>query len=168
MSSSVFKEAFAPLRLMVQDRLALTGLIVLGLIFCLAIFAPLIAPQDPFAINEDEDGSVLMRSGSDWVLQPSLGDGALNDTASRGGEDLIAGREGSLWQRVSGTWVRLDTGTESDLFGVDFSPRGAAFAVGDAGTVLLRADEGGAFEALPAPVGTVLRSVAFLDERPAR
>lgn len=164
MSSSVFKEAFAPLRLMVQDRLALTGLIVLGLIFCLAIFAPLIAPQDPFAINEDEDGSVLMRSGSGWVLQPSLGDVALNDTASRGGEDLIAGREGSLWQRVSGTWVRLDTGTESDLFGVDFSPRGAALAVGDAGTVLLRADEGGAFEALPAPVDTVLRSVAFLDD----
>lgn len=162
MMSPVLKEAFAPLRLMVQDRLALTGLIVLTLIFGLALFAPLIAPQDPFAINEDEDGSVLMRSEEGWVLQPSLGNVALNDTASRPGEDLIAGREGSLWQRLDGAWVQVETGTEHDLFGVDLNAAGSALVVGDAGTILLR--EGTTWTAIAAPVTTALRSVAWLDE----
>ncbi|MDO5528703.1 MAG: ABC transporter permease subunit [Paracoccus sp. (in: a-proteobacteria)] len=163
MIPQAFKDAFGVLRLMTQDRLAVIGMIVLSAIIAMALFAPLLAPQDPFAINEDEDGSVLLRSDEGWMLQPSLGDVALNDTASLDGEDLIAGREGGLWARSGGgEWAAVDLGTEADLFGVDIGPGGAAIVVGADGTVLLR-EGGGAWQAVPVPTPAMLRSVAFVD-----
>lgn len=160
MISPAVKEAFAPLRLMMQDRLAMVGLVVLTLIFGMALFAPLIAPQDPFEINEDEDGSVLVRTDTGWMLQPSLGHVALNDTATRAGEDLIVGREGSLWARADGSWSQVDLPTEADLFGVDVTDAGDALVVGARGTALLRQDN--EWVQLTAPAVT-LRSVAWLD-----
>lgn len=165
MISPALKEAFAPLRLMMQDRLAVIGLMVLSAILFMALFAPLLAPQDPFAINEDEDGSVLLRTDTGWMLQPSLGHVALNDTATRPGEDLIAGRESVLWSRVDGKWSQIALPTESDLFGVDMTAAGAALAVGAEGTVLLR--DGGEWKIVAAPAPVTLRSVAWLDEATA-
>ncbi|MBN7760627.1 ABC transporter permease subunit [Nitratireductor aquibiodomus] len=162
MMSPALRETFAPLRLMMQDRLAVVGLCVLGLIFAMAVFAPLIAPQDPFAINEDEDGSVLKKSDEGWVLQPSLGHVALNDTASRPGEDLIVGREGSLWTRKNGSWSRAVLPTEVDLFGVDVTASGVALIVGEQGTLLLR--EGEKWQSLQSLAPVTLRSVSWLAD----
>lgn len=161
MSSNVLKEAFAPLRLMMQDRLAVIGLVVIAAIFGMALFAPLIAPQDPFAINEDEDGSVLMRTDTGWVLQPSLGHVALNDTATRPGEDLIVGREGSLWARTTGDWSRVALPVDADLFGVALTDDGTALVVGADGTILLR--EGADWQPIAAPTQQALHAVAWLD-----
>lgn len=165
MTSNVVKEAFAPLRLMMQDRLAIIGLVVLAVIFGMAVFAPLIAPQDPFAINEDEDGSVLMRTETGWTLQPSLGHVALNDTATRTGEDLIVGREGSLWSRTTDNWSRVDLPVDADLFGVDLTDEGRVIVVGSGGTILLR--NGADWQVIASDTKRVLHSVAWLDDTTA-
>ncbi len=165
MISPALKEAFAPLRLMLQDRLAVVGLVVLTLIFCMALFAPLIAPQDPFAINEDEDGSVLMRTNDGWILQPSLGLVALNDTASRSGEDLIVGRKGSLWIRTADRWELTDVPVTADLNGIALTDAGAAIIVGSEGTLLLR--NGSDWEVIATNLALSLNAVAWLDDTAA-
>ncbi|MCI2394818.1 ABC transporter permease subunit [Aliiroseovarius sediminis] len=165
MISPALKEAFAPLRLMLQDRLAVVGLIVLTMIFCMALFAPMIASQDPFAINEDEDGSVLLRTDDGWLLQPSLGQVALNDTASRAGEDLIVGRQGSLWTRTADNWERVDLPVIADLNGVAMTDTGSAIIVGGDGALLLRT--GTDWEVVTTDQTVALNSVAWVDDETA-
>jgi peptide/nickel transport system permease protein len=58
---------------MVQDRLAVIGLCVLGFIIAMALFAPVLSTHDPRHINEIEDGSVLVRGADSWELAESLG-----------------------------------------------------------------------------------------------
>src|SRR5690554_5779824 len=97
--SPFLRAAAGPLRLMVQDRLAVIGLCVLLSIIAMALFAPLLATHDPRHINEIEDGSVLIRGEDRWELGESLGPLALNAASSAGQEALIVGREGTVWQR---------------------------------------------------------------------
>lgn len=159
------RETVKILRLVVADRLAVIGLCVLGAIVAMAVFAPVIATHDPRAINEREDGSVLVRGAAVWELAPSLGRVALNAGDTAGDLSLIVGRQGTIWVRTGGEWVSEDAGTEADLAEVALQADGRALAVGARGTILLR--EGGAWHAIPAPAPADLRAAAWIDETAA-
>jgi peptide/nickel transport system permease protein len=155
------RAAMGPLRIMMQDRLAVIGMCVLGLIIAMALFAPLLSTHDPRHINEIEDGSVLSRGAAGWELQESLGPLALNDAAHRDGTSLIVGRGGMGWSREgAGDWSALDLPTEADLHAVALSPEGRGIAVGDGGVILLQ--EGADWQPVPAPEAN-LRGVVWLD-----
>lgn len=154
------RAALAPLRLMMRDRLAVTGLCVLGAIIAMALFAPILSPHDPRHINEVEDGSVLVRGPEGWRLGESLGRVALNAAVHHGNESLVVGREGTIWSRIGGEWTAIDGGTQADLNAVAFSPEGRALIVGAQGVILLR--DGAEWHQIDAPVAE-LRGVVWLD-----
>ncbi|MCC5958571.1 MAG: ABC transporter permease subunit [Rhodobacteraceae bacterium] len=157
----ILRAAMGPLRLMVQDRLAVIGMCVLGVIIAMALFAPLLSPHDPRHINEIEDGSVLVRGSDAWELRESLGPLALNDAAHHAGQSVIVGRSGTVWTRAAaGDWTRAEVETEADLNAVDLNADGRAIAVGGLGTILL--GNGTGWQVVPAPEAD-LRSVIWLD-----
>ena len=154
------RAAAGPLKIMMQDRLAVIGMCVLGVIISMALFAPLLSPHDPRHINEIEDGSVLSRGADGWELQASLGPLALNDAAHHGDTAIIVGRGGMGWSRAeAGDWIPLDLPTEADLHAVALSPEGRALVVGD-DTILLA--EGRDWIQMDAPEAD-LRGVVWLD-----
>ena len=159
--SPSLREAFKPLRLMLQDRLAVIGLMVLLFIIAMALFAPVIATHPPRQINEVEDGSVLARGPEGWMLQPSLGPVALNGAAVAGGQALIVGRDGTVYERAGQDWAPVDAGTGADLNAVALRDDGTVVVVGAGGTVLLRS--GGTWSEVPAPAPADLRGVDWLD-----
>jgi len=159
------RAAAGPLKLMVQDRLAVIGMCVLAFIIAMALFAPLLATHDPRHINEIEDGSVLTRTDSGWALADSLGPLALNDADTAGDAALIVGRQGTVWSRANGAWEQIEVPTEADLNAVALQADGDAVAVGAGGTILLRT--GGAWRMVEAPAPADLQSVAWIDEQSA-
>ena len=122
------RAAAGPLKLMVQDRLAVIGMCVLAFIIAMALFAPLLATHDPRHINEIEDGSVLTRTDSGWALADSLGPLALNDADTAGDAALIVGRQGTVWSRANGAWEQIEVPTEADLNAVALQADGGAVA----------------------------------------
>ncbi len=157
----ILRAAMGPLRLMMQDRLAVIGMCVLGVIIAMALFAPVLSPHDPRHINEIEDGSVLARAPGGWELRDSLGPLALNDASQRGTDALIVGRSGTVWTRAgAGDWAQVDVATDADLNAVDISEDGRAMVVGAQGTILLR--EGDDWQLVVAPEAN-LRGVVWLD-----
>ncbi|WP_439561728.1 ABC transporter permease subunit [Roseinatronobacter sp.] len=157
----ILRAAMGPLRLMVQDRLAVIGMCVLGVIIAMALFAPLLSPHDPRHINEIEDGSVLLRGSDGWELRESLGPLALNDAAHHAGQSIIVGRGGTVWTRAgSDDWTRADVETDADLNAVDLNADGRTIIVGGLGTILL--GDGATWQLVPAPEAD-LRSVIWLD-----
>lgn len=169
---SYVKSALKPLKMMVEDRLAVIGMVVLGCIVAMALAAPLIATHDPRAINEIEDGSVLVRGLSPegsviWQLAPSLGELAIqaadSDDAGRG---IAVGREGHAFVYADGGWNSLPVETQSDLNGVALNDRtGIALAVGNGGTIALL--EGDAWTVIDSPVAADWQAVAWIDARDA-
>jgi peptide/nickel transport system permease protein len=155
------REAAKPLRLMFQDRLAVIGLCVLLFIIAMALFAPIISTHDPRHINEVEDGAVLTRGAEGWELAPSLGPLALNDADSAGPHALIVGREGTMFERQAGEWVRMDPGTQTDLNAVALRADGRAITVGAAGTIMLR--DNAQWRSVQAPAPANLTGVAWID-----
>lgn len=159
------RAAAGPLKLMLQDRLAVIGLCVLSFIIAMALFAPLLSTHDPRHINEIEDGSVLTRGADVWELADSLGPLALNDADSAGAMALIVGRQGTVWSREGGGWERVEVPVEADLNAVALQPDGSALVVGAGGTVLLR--QGSAWRSIDTPAPANLQSVAWIDENAA-
>ncbi len=159
------RAAAGPLKLMVQDRLAVIGLCVLGFIIAMALFAPVLSTHDPRHINEIEDGSVLVRGAERWELAESLGPLALNAADHRGTEALIVGREGTVWARNGADWERVDPGVTSDLNAVAFGPEAGAVIVGTQGTVLVQ--EGADWRTIDAPAPADLRGVTWIDDTAA-
>src|SRR5690625_7712949 len=103
------KRIMPALKLVVGDPLSLTGGAILMLIIAMAAFAPLIATHDPWAIAEEEEGSVLTFDGDNWRLQAALGNLALSGIDSQAERAVVVGREGSAWQREGGRWTAVDT-----------------------------------------------------------
>ncbi|MFN4101889.1 MAG: ABC transporter permease subunit [Pararhodobacter sp.] len=159
------RAAAGPLRLMMQDRLAVIGLCVLGFIVAMALFAPFIATHHPRHINEIEDGSVLVRADGGWALSESLGPLALNDSESNANAALIIGRLGTVWSREGGDWVPVTVPVETDLNALALHPDGRALIVGAGGTVLLGGDEDWRSYDAPAPAN--LQGVAWIDDTEA-
>ncbi len=157
----ILRAAMGPLRLMMQDRLAVIGMCVLSVIIAMALFAPVLSPHDPRHINEIEDGSVLARNAAGWELRESLGPLALNDATHQDGQSIIVGRSGTVWTRAgTGDWTRVDVATEADLNAVDLNADGRAVVVGAQGTILL--GMGAEWQLVPAPEAN-LRGVTWLD-----
>lgn len=155
------RAAAGPLKIMVQDRLAVIGLAVLSFIIAMALFAPVLATHDPRHINEIEDGSVLTRGPDGWALSESLGPLALNGADHRGAEALIVGRAGTVWARDGAGWQRVAVPTGADLNAVALGPEGGALIVGAGGTILLQGSNGWTTFDAPAPAD--LRGVAWIN-----
>ncbi|TVQ40802.1 MAG: hypothetical protein EA356_00800 [Geminicoccaceae bacterium] len=163
---SYLESSLEPLALMVQDRLAVIGGVVLLAIIAMALFAPLIATHDPRLINEIEDGSVLVRGEEAvWRLEPSLGPFALSGADSFGDQALVVGRAGTAFLRRDGRWAELRTGTTADLLDTAFGPDGSALVVGHGGTVLLV--DGQRWQPIATPAPVELRGVAWIDDTSA-
>lgn len=155
------RAAKGPLRLMMQDRLAVIGACVLGAIIAMALFAPFLSPHDPRHINEIEDGSVLARGADGWELRESLGPLALNDATHLAGRSIVVGRGGTVWSRDgAGDWAPVEIATEADLNAVDLNADGRAVLVGAQGTIVL--GTGSDWQRVPAPQAN-LRAVVWLD-----
>lgn len=159
------RATLGPLRLMLQDRLAVAGLVVLSLIVAMAVFAPLIATHDPRLVNESEDGSILLRAEGRWDLQPSLGETALNGGDAAGGGAIIVGREGAVWTRQGSQWSRAEPAGEVDLNAVAANGAGDWLIVGEAGTILL--GDGQEWGEVSTPEAASLTSVAWIDGQEA-
>lgn len=169
---SYLKSALAPLKLMLQDRLAIIGLCVLSLIIAMALAAPLLSTHDPRAVNEVEDGSVLIRSvGEDdrivWRLESSLGDVAIQAADDDGaGNGIAVGREGTAYRfRAGEGWTDIETPVDVDLNGVALGEGGRALAVGNSGTVLML--DGTDWQTIDAPAPAGLNAVAWIDANSA-
>jgi peptide/nickel transport system permease protein len=165
---SYIKSALEPVRLILTDRLAVTGLTVLSLIILMALLAPLVATHNPRAIIELEEASVLIRpvdafgEPGDWRLEPPLGEVAISGAASIGEEAMAVGREGTAYWFDGERWSPLDTPFAHDLYAVALKPDGRALAVGEGGAVFMRG--GGGWEVFEAPESINLFGVAWLDE----
>jgi len=131
------KRIMPALKLVVGDPLSLTGGAILLLVIAMAAFAPLIATHDPWAIAEEEEGSVLTFDGENWRLQAALGTLALSGIDSSGDLTVVAGREGSLWERESGRWTALESPFETDLNAVSFNAEGTLILVGNGGSAAI-------------------------------
>lgn len=159
-----------PLRIMVQDRLAVIGLFVLGLIIAMALFAPALSTHEPRAVNEVEDASVLMRevTAQDtliWRLEPSLGEVAIQAADASGDRGIAVGRQGTAYRFGAEGWQAIETPFEGDLNGVALRADGTAVVVGSDGAIALTAAH--AWETIDAPAPAQLRGVAWVDESSA-
>lgn len=99
-----------PFRAVVRDRFALGGLVILGVYFLIAIFAPIIATHPPFEAALSESGRLLR-------LQPPSGDHLLGTTTF--GHDVFS--QFILGFRIVllvGLLGAIAVGVISTLFGV--------------------------------------------------
>ncbi|MBT9554388.1 MAG: apolipoprotein N-acyltransferase [Myxococcales bacterium] len=133
--------------------------------------------SDEFAFAAAADGQIWGLRGDRWELTPRDGDEAVLAIAS-GGDDatMAVGARGLAMQYDAGRWNRLDTGTDKDLRGLWVGQASAslsrvdgvpwfAFAVGDAGTLLIRDADG--WRSVVTGVGASLNAVDALDARSA-
>lgn len=163
---SYLSSTLRPLKLMATDRLAVIGMVVLGAIIAMAIFAPALAPYDPRAVNEVEDASVLQRDANGvWRLQPSLGPLALHAADGDGDTGIAVGGGGTAFAYAQQAWRAIPLPGTADLNGVALSGAGAALAVGDAGTIALW--DGADWTEIPAPAPANLQAVDFIDAETA-
>lgn len=153
------------LRLVIADPLAITGSVILLLVMAMALFAPLIATHDPWAIAEEEEGSVLTFDGQDWRLNAALGPLALSGIASPpSGQSIVVGRQGSAWQRVDGRWHDIETDLNVDLNEVSINESGELLVVGDGGLLALRPGPEEPWQPLETGTDQNLTGVAWLAD----
>lgn len=136
MRSRYLRQALMPLRLVVRDRLALSGVVILLGVIVMALAAPWVATHDPRTIIERAEGSWITAEADGWRVQPPVGPDPLYGLSAAGDDALAVGAAGTvaLWQ--GGTWSRIDSGTEATLRAVTLTSTGG-IAVGDDGVVLV-------------------------------
>lgn len=152
------------LRLVAADPLALTGSVILLGIIAMALFAPLIATHDPWAITEEEEGSVLTFDGSDWRLEAALGQRALSGIATWDDQTLVVGREGSAYVRDGDRWTAAHLPTEADLNDVTVSSDGIWLAVGNGGLLATRDGIDTDWQVMDSAVSANLTGAAWLAD----
>ena len=135
MRSRYLAQALMPLRLVLSDRLALTGLVILLAVIVMALAAPLVATHDPRAIVERTEGSWMVLGPEGWRLQSALGDEPLYAMAALGGEAFAVGAEGLVVHWADGAWTEQPRVTAATLRGVALAGD-AVVAVGEHGTVV--------------------------------
>ena len=132
---------------------------------------------DEFAFAATADGQIWGLRGDRWELTQRDGKEPVLAIAS-GGDDatMAVGARGLAMQYEAGRWNRMDTGTDVDLRGLWVGQASAslsrvdgvpwfAFAVGDAGTLLIRDANG--WRPVKTGVGASLNAVDALDARSA-
>ncbi len=158
------KRIIPALKLVTGDPLALTGGFILLLIIAMAAFAPLIATHDPWAITEEEEGSVLTFDGENWRLQAALGSLALSAIDSGSGRTIVVGREGSAWERDENRWTTVETPFEADLNTATFNSDGTLLIAGDSGTAALLPAGSDEWTVLETGVSTNLADATWLSD----
>ncbi len=103
-SAGFYSDAARRLR---RNRAAMIGLVVVGLLALLALFAPLVAPADP--ISQDLDARLLPPSRQHWLGTDDLG----RDLLSR----IIYGGRTSLTVGIVSVGIALAVGTVLGLAG---------------------------------------------------
>ncbi len=134
MRSRYLAQALMPLRLVLRDRLALTGLLILVAVIVMALAAPLVATHDPREIIERAEGSWMTLEPQGWRLQSALGAEPLYAIAARGNEAIAVGAAGQVVRWVEGSWVQQPRVTDATLRSVVLAGDGAV-AVGSGGVV---------------------------------
>ncbi len=104
LSAGFYSDAARRLR---RNRAAMIGLVVVGLLALLALFAPLVAPADP--ISQDLDARLLPPSRQHWLGTDDLG----RDLLSR----IIYGGRTSLTVGIVSVGIALAVGTVLGLAG---------------------------------------------------
>ncbi|MFO7546619.1 MAG: hypothetical protein R6W77_14090, partial [Trueperaceae bacterium] len=133
--SRYLAQALAPLRLIFHDRLATTGVAILGAVIVMALAAPWVSTHDPRAIVERAEGSWMTWDEDAWHVRPALGLEPLYGLAVHAGEAIAVGADG-LAKRFDGrAWTALPRVTEATLRNVAAGDAGA-IAVGDGGIVV--------------------------------
>ena len=160
MRSRYLAQALMPLRLVLRDRLALTGLVILVAVIVMALAAPLVATHDPREILERAEGSWMTLDPGGWRLERALGDEPLYAIVSAGTEAVAVGASGLVARWSDGAWSELPRVTAETLRGVALVGEGAV-AVGSGGEVLWYTDG----EPHAARLGdTDLNGVALVDD----
>ena len=132
-------------RIILADRMALIGVVLLAGIMVISALAPVISTHNPNEINERVEGVVVTYDGTDWLEPERVADLPLN-AAHVADEDLAfsvaVGDEGRIAERTDGDWEDLDPLTDATLRGVDGHGNGdVVIAVGDDGMSLVRTDD---------------------------
>lgn len=162
MRSRYFAQALMPLRLILRDRLALTGLLILLAVIVMAVAAPLVATHDPRVIIERSEASWMTLAADGWRLGAALGDEPLYAMAVTGDEAIAVGAEGLAARFAGGSWAMLPRATDATLRGVALAPEGAV-AVGSGGAVVWYDAAGG--EPLAGRLGDAdLNGVSVVDD----
>jgi len=132
-------QALAPLRLIFHDRLATTGVVILGAVIVMALAAPLVATHDPRAIVERAEASWMTFDDGEWRVRTALGLDPLYDLDVRAGEAIAVGASGLALRHQADAWTPLPLATDATLWSVALGADGA-LAVGDGGAVVWYGD----------------------------
>jgi len=164
--SSYLKSALEPVRAIVTDRIALFGLIVLLCIISMALFAPFISTHEPLAINEKEEGSLMLRSTGEagqahWSLMEPIGPVTINASDYHNGTGYAAGREGRVY-RYSNSWSELETPFSEELFTVAVNAQGQVLVTGEQGRVALLTDD--VWQVIDTPDEVNIHGAAWLSD----
>jgi peptide/nickel transport system permease protein len=160
MRSRYLAQALMPLRLVLRDRLALTGLMILVAVIVMAVGAPLVATHDPRAIIERSEGSWMAYVSNGWRLGDAIGEEPLYAIAARGNEAIAVGAAGLVVRRLDGAWQQRERITDATLNAVALVGDGAV-AVGRGGVVVWY----GAGEAHAASLGSAdLNAVTGVED----
>ncbi|HIA00301.1 MAG TPA: apolipoprotein N-acyltransferase [Myxococcales bacterium] len=107
-----------------------------------------------------QSGVLLTLSGSKW-RGTRLGNQDLNGVAAFGKNRVAVGNGGVIWEGRNGQWNRVTSPTTKNLHDVSADGWGNFFAVGDAGTVVVRSRDGQTWTmAPPLQPAESLRAVA--------
>jgi peptide/nickel transport system permease protein len=139
MRARYLQQALMPLRLILHDRLASTGVVILVAIIVMAVAAPLVATHDPRAIVERAEGSWMTREDGVWSVRRAVGPDPLYGLAVHAGEAVAVGANGLALRYVAGAWTPLPVVTASTLRSVAFGD-GGAIGVGDGGVIIWYGD----------------------------
>lgn len=106
-----------------------------------------------------ENGTILSWiKGDGWKEEESLVNNALTSISGISEDDIYCvGEAGVILNRNGLRWMRVESPTNEDLFGVYFGPNGIGWAVGNNGTIIRY--ENGKWFRVPSPTNSTLRAV---------
>ena len=125
--------------------------------------------SDKESIVVGDSGTVLVSEGDSWVENSILGAGNLHDLSVPHFESLsnstifVCGTGGEIWKWTNTSWSDLssNTGTNVDIYGIDFIDEEKGFAVGANGLIIATIDGGLTWELRDPP--EEFREFTFYD-----
>lgn len=150
-------------RIIVRDRLALTGTVILIGLVAVALFAPYIATHDPNEINYRVAGVAVFQTNDQWQPATTVGSQTLHGIAvTDDGRAVAVGNAGEALIYDGSRWQARSTPVETVLREVAVTD-GLAVAVGDGGTIvhLDGGVTGTEWRAMDTPTDADLLSVAL-------
>ncbi len=145
-----------------QDRLATFGVLVVTILVLVALFAPVLATHDPYAMTERVEGTALWVRGEQVQIQEGIAADTLFSVSADGPDSYVAaGAGGHVMRYADGEWSPVATPTTETLRAIS-AAAARSIAVGHNGTVLWYID--GVFEQVPAPTEADLFGVSLTED----